>query len=204
MKNSPKTKVSFSSTLDIEAITDIAAWSTVMLSTLSAALVLLIFSLSYVFAIADGLRNWGQVENHQRNLIEDYGRNEGLITKKSVYEEQMRQLDTTVELLADAMPSTSEVPEILEDITMTASQFGLVTSKVTPQTMVASDFYAELPMKISISGSYQQLAGFLSELTKLNRFFSLHDFTVTASKTGTLELIFLAKTYRLLLEEVKE
>jgi type IV pilus assembly protein PilO len=203
MKNSSKTKLSISSTLDIASITDISAWSTAMLRALSASLVLLIFLLFYVVIISNSLRMWDQVQNHQRNLIEEYGRNADLIAKKSVYEDQMNQLDTTIELLAAAMPSSSEVPEILEDITMAANRFGLVTSMVTPQSVVTSDLYVELPLKISISGSYQQLMGFLSALTQLNRFFSLHDFTVTASKAGTLNLVFLAKTYRLLPEEVR-
>ena len=203
MKNSSKTKLSISSTLDIASITDISAWSTAMLRALSASLVVLIFLLFYVVIISNSLRMWDQVQNHQRNLIEEYGRNADLIAKKSVYEDQMNQLDTTIELLAAAMPSSSEVPEILEDITMAANRFGLVTSMVTPQSVVTSDLYVELPLKISISGSYQQLMGFLSALTQLNRFFSLHDFTVTASKAGTLNLVFLAKTYRLLPEEVR-
>lgn len=203
MKNSSKTKLSISSTLDIASITDISAWSPAMLRALSASLVLLIFLLFYVVIISNSLRMWDQVQNHQRNLIEEYGRNADLIAKKSVYEDQMNQLDTTIELLAAAMPSSSEVPEILEDITMAANRFGLVTSMVTPQSVVTSDLYVELPLKISISGSYQQLMGFLSALTQLNRFFSLHDFTVTASKAGTLNLVFLAKTYRLLPEEVR-
>ena len=203
MKNSSKTKLSISSTLDIASITDISAWSPAMLRACSASLVLLIFLLFYVVTISNSLRTWDQVQNHQRNLIEEYGRNADLIAKKSVYEDQMNQLDTTIELLAAAMPSSSEVPEILEDITMAANRFGLVTSMVTPQSVVTSDLYVELPLKISISGSYQQLMGFLSALTQLNRFFSLHDFTVTASKAGTLNLVFLAKTYRLLPEEVR-
>ena len=203
MKNSSKTKLSISSTLDIASITDISAWSPAMLRACSASLVLLIFLLFYVVTISNSLRTWDQVQNHQRNLIEEYGRNADLIAKKSVYEDQMNQLDTTIELLAAAMPSSSEVPEILEDITMAANRFGLVTSMVTPQSVVTSDLYVELPLKISISGSYQQLMGFLSALTQLNRFFSLHDFTVTASKAGTLDLVFLAKTYRLLPEEVR-
>ena len=203
MKNSSKTKFSISSTLDIASITDISAWSTAMLRALSASLVLLIFLLFYVVIISNSLRMWDQVQNHQRNLIEEYGRNADLIAKKSVYEDQMKQLDTTIELLAAAMPSSSEVPEILEEITMAANRFGLVTSMVTPQSVVTSDLYVELPLKITISGSYQQLMGFLSALTQLNRFFSLHDFTVTASQAGTLDLVFLAKTYRLLPEEVR-
>ena len=203
MKNSSKTKLSISSTLDIASITDISAWSPAMLRACSASLVLLIFLLFYVVTISDSLRTWDQVQNHQRNLIEEYGRNADLIAKKSVYEDQMNQLNTTIELLAAAMPSSSEVPEILEDITMAANRFGVVTSMVTPQSVVTSDLYVELPLKITISGSYQQLMGFLSALTQLNRFFSLHDFTVTASKAGTLDLVFLAKTYRLLPEEVR-
>lgn len=203
MKNSSKTKLSISSTLDIASITDISAWSTAMLRALSASLVLLIFLLFYVVIISNSLRTWDQVQTHQRNLIEEYGRNADLIAKKSVYEDQMNQLDTTIELLAAAMPSSSEVPEILEDITMAANRFGLVTAMVTPQAAVTSDLYVELPLKITISGSYQQLMGFLSALTQLNRFFSLHDFTVTASEAGTLDLVFLAKTYRLLPEEVR-
>jgi type IV pilus assembly protein PilO len=203
MKNSSKTKLSISSTLDIASITDISAWSPAMLRACSASLVLLIFLLFYVVTISNSLRTWDQVQNHQRNLIEEYGRNADLIAKKSVYEDQMNQLDTTIELLAAAMPSSSEVPEILEDITMAANRFGLVTSMVTPQSVVTSDLYVELPLKITISGSYQQLMGFLSALTQLNRLFSLHDFTVTASQAGTLDLVFLAKTYRLLPEEVR-
>ncbi len=204
MKNSPKMKVSISSTLDMDTITDISAWSTTMLRVLSAALVMLIFSLSYVATISTSLRSWDRAQKHQHHLIEEYGRNASLISKKSVYEQQMSQLDTTIESLAAAMPSSSQIPEVLEDITMAASRFGLIISMVTPQPVVSSDLYVELPLKISISGSYQQLVGFLSALIQLNRFFSLHDFTVTARKSGALDLIFLAKTYRLLPEEVIE
>ena len=57
-------------------------------------------------------------------------------------------------------------------------------------------FYTELPIKIDVIGDYHQFGHFVSEVAKLPRIVSLHDFTIQADKDNKLKFNVVAKTYR--------
>jgi type IV pilus assembly protein PilO len=68
---------------------------------------------------------------------------------------------------------------------------------------VKRDFYAELPIKIRLTGSYHEFGEFVSGIAALPRIVTLHDIQITpAEKSGAnydqLQLDLTAKTYRYL------
>ena len=60
------------------------------------------------------------------------------------------------------------------------------------------EFYVELPIAISASGSYHDLGAFISGMAGLPRIVTLHDFVITAKDddANNLGMSIVAKTYR--------
>ena len=65
------------------------------------------------------------------------------------------------------------------------------------------DFYAELPIQIRLTGTYHELARFVSDVAALPRIVTLHDVQlakVQGSSSSNLKMDVTAKTYRYLEE----
>jgi type IV pilus assembly protein PilO len=90
------------------------------------------------------------------------------------------------------------VPGLLEDITNKGLLNGLEIASIDLQKEAAREFYVELPIAISASGSYHDLGAFISGMAGLPRIVTLHDFTISAKgkDANDLSMNIIAKTYR--------
>ncbi len=115
------------------------------------------------------------------------------------YRKQMVEMEESFGALIKQLPSDTEVPGLLEDITNKGVQNGLDIKQIDLQREVAREFYVELPISIVATGSYHDLGAFVSGMAGLPRIVTLHDFTISAPKNGNtseLNLNITAKTYR--------
>ncbi len=91
-----------------------------------------------------------------------------------VFKAQMEEMEETFGALVRQLPSETEVPGLLEDITNTALGSGLALQrKWLFKAEQRRDFYAELPINIRVSGSYHELATFVSSVASLPRIVTL-------------------------------
>jgi type IV pilus assembly protein PilO len=116
------------------------------------------------------------------------------------YKEQMEEMEVSFGALLKQLPSDTEVPGLLEDITRTGLGSGLEFEEIKLLPEVTQQFYIELPIQIVVMGSYHDLATFVSGVASLPRIVTLHDFDIKpADKSGAssaLRMSVLAKTYR--------
>ncbi|MBA4289264.1 MAG: pilus assembly protein PilP [Pseudomonas sp.] len=115
------------------------------------------------------------------------------------YKEQMQEMEISFGALLKQLPSDTEVPGLLEDVTRTGLGSGLEFEEIKLLPEVAQQFYIELPIQIAVVGGYHDLATFVSGVASLPRIVTLHDFElVTSGAEGTskLRMNILAKTYR--------
>ena len=110
----------------------------------------------------------------------------------------MVDLESRLEALIGQLPSDTEVPGLLEDVTETGLNSGLQIQSIALQSEVAHDYYVELPILIEATGGYHDFAGFVSGVAGLSRIVTLHDFTIDTDPDGQtlLSLSIIAKTYR--------
>ncbi len=106
--------------------------------------------------------------------------------------------------LVSQLPSDTEVPGLLEDITNKGMLNGLEFDSIELRAETAREFYVELPIHIIAHGSYHDLGAFISGMAGLPRIVTLHDFHITQEqvKDSRLKLEITAKTYRYKDEEV--
>jgi type IV pilus assembly protein PilO len=115
------------------------------------------------------------------------------------YKEQMQEMEISFGALLKQLPSDTEVPGLLEDVTRTGLGSGLEFEEIKLLPEVAQQFYIELPIQIAVVGGYHDLATFVSGVASLPRIVTLHDFelvTSGAESTSKLRMNILAKTYR--------
>jgi len=61
-----------------------------------------------------------------------------------------------------------------------------------------SEFYAELPIKVKLTGSYHEMGAFASDVSQLPRIVTLSNISLKQVKGGVLEMDATARTYRYL------
>ncbi|HET6725494.1 MAG TPA: type 4a pilus biogenesis protein PilO [Gammaproteobacteria bacterium] len=115
--------------------------------------------------------------------------------------EQMKEMRASFGTLLRQLPSKTEVDSLLRDISQTAKIDGLQQELFQPQGENKKDFYAEKPIRMVVSGSYHDLAKFVSDVAALPRIVTLHNISIkpTGKQAGgrlTMELT--AKIYRYL------
>jgi type IV pilus assembly protein PilO len=97
------------------------------------------------------------------------------------------------------LPSDTEVPGLLEDVTRTGLNSGLEFQEIKLLPEITQQFYIELPIQISVLGRYEDLATFASAVASLPRIVTLHDFELKSEgveSSSRLRMNVLARTYR--------
>ena len=110
--------------------------------------------------------------------------------------QQMVDMEAQFGALLRQLPSDTEVPGLLEDITSTGIGAGLEFDSINLQPEIQREYYIELPIQISVRGSYHELGGFVSGVAGLPRIVTLHDFEIQPVGGDQLDMNILAKTYR--------
>ncbi len=120
------------------------------------------------------------------------------------YRKQMVEMEESFGALVSQLPSDTEVPGLLEDITNKGLVNGLELDSINLQDEVAREFYVELPIRIVGQGSYHDLGAFISGMAGLPRIVTLHDFTIVQNSISSpvLSLQITAKTYRYKEDEI--
>lgn len=123
------------------------------------------------------------------------------------YREQLAEIERSFGTMLRQLPGRTEVPSLLVDISQTGLGAGLEEKLFQPLGEVQRDFYAELPIKIRLTGSYHELGNFVSGIASLPRIVTLHDITITRASQDAYDELTLdvtAKTYRYLDEDSME
>jgi type IV pilus assembly protein PilO len=152
----------------------------------------------YYYHIKDLQAQLAQVEAQELELKKDFEKKAFQAANLEAYRQQMVEMEESFGALVSQLPSDTEVPGLLEDITNKGLLNGLAIASIQLQKEAAREFYVELPIAISASGSYHDLGAFISGMAGLPRIVTLHDFTITAKgdDANNLGMSIIAKTYR--------
>jgi type IV pilus assembly protein PilO len=114
------------------------------------------------------------------------------------YKVQMVEMEQSFESILKQLPRDTEVPGLIDDISLAAINNGLDLKVISPQNQISTEFYNELPIEIEVEGDYHELGAYVSSVASLPRIVTLHDFSITkkGKDNDALSLKILAKTYR--------
>lgn len=158
----------------------------------------LILGGGYWFFVKDLYSTLERSERREAELRTQYEQKAYQVAHLDVFKRQMAEMEETFGALIRQLPSDTEVPGLLEDITNTALGSGLRLQEIALQPEQRRDFYVELPINLRVSGSYHELASFISSIAGLPRIVTLHDLTITPTggEGSQLAMQVQARTYR--------
>ena len=102
------------------------------------------------------------------------------------YQKLMEEKQAEFNVIARALPLTNEVPALLTNISQYGKDAGLEFLLFKPEAEVRKNFYAEIPVKMSLSGTYHDLGVFFDKLAGMNRIVNVKRFDMKGKKTGSL------------------
>ena len=148
------------------------------------------------FLIQGELEQYGEAQKKEEGLRETYMNKKALAINLPAYKEQMEEMEQTFGSLLRQLPNTTEVPDLLVDITQAGLGRGLEFALFRPEKEQPKDFYAEMPISVEVRGSYHELAQFVSDVAALPRIVTFGDIAISAGKDNKLSMSAKAKTYR--------
>jgi len=157
-----------------------------------------VMAAGYYYHIQELQTQLAQVEAKEVELKKDFEKKAFQAANLEAYRQQMVEMEESFGALVSQLPSDTEVPGLLEDITNKGLLNGLEIASIDLQKESAREFYVELPIAISASGSYHDLGAFISGMAGLPRIVTLHDFTISlkGNDANHLSMNIIAKTYR--------
>lgn len=182
------------SELDFESI---GVWPLPVRIFLLVLLVVAVLLGTYFFHIKDLNVQLSFAKTQEEKLKKQFEEKAHEAANLDAYRNQMVELEKSFDVLKAQFPSDTEVPGLLEDITEIGLGSSLEITSIQLQPERAAELYVELPIKISAQGGYHDFGSFVSGVAGLSRIVTLHDFSITSSKTGgLLQMDIEARTYR--------
>ena len=181
--------------------------------------VVIIFSLAlfigYKLVIVDQLASLKTVQAQEQDKRKVYEKKQARANQLPAYKAQLAEMQISFGALKDQLPSDTEIPGLILDISEKGLSNGLEIELFKPEDEIHKEFFAEKPIKIEAKGTYAELAGFVSDLSALPRIVTINNIQLKQAeeKKGAeaakknkptisrLSLKATIKTYRYLSEE---
>lgn len=178
---------------------NIGSWPPAIKALAGILLMIGVLGLGYNFYISDLETELDLKRAEESTLKDQYASKASMAANLELYTQQMKEMENSFGVLLRQLPSDTEVPGLLEDITRTGLGSGLEFEEIKLLPEVTQPFYIELPIQITVTGAYHDLATFVSGVAGLPRIVTLHDFDLAPANPdggSKLRMSILAKTYR--------
>jgi type IV pilus assembly protein PilO len=177
---------------------NIGSWPIAIKVIVWVLVLVLVLALGYTQIIADMQDDLGRTQQKEQTLRKDFENKAFQAANLDAYRDQMVEMKESFGALVSQLPTDTEVPGLLEDITNEGVENGLNIVSITLGNERAKEFYIELPIDIVLKGSYHDIGAFVSAIAGLPRIVTLHKFNIVGDKNDPrlLTMKITAKTYR--------
>jgi type IV pilus assembly protein PilO len=160
----------------------------------------------YMFVWNDDRPILQKAEADELDLRSQFENKQQRAANLDAYKAQLAEMERSFGAMLRQLPGKTEVPNLLVDISQTGLAAGLQEKLFQPAGEQSKGFYAELPIKIRLVGTYHEFGTFVSGIAALPRIVTLHDIQITPvnDKAGgydNLTMDVTAKTYRYIEDE---
>jgi type IV pilus assembly protein PilO len=184
--------------LDLKTLAD---WP---LATKVAALALLcvaIVAVGWWFDWRSGMETLDTAKQKETELRSVFTTKKNQAINLEAYKKQLADIEQAFGALLKQLPNKQEMDALITDVNQAGLGRGLQFDLFKPEAETISEFYAETPIRVKVTGGYHDIAAFVSDVSKLSRIVTLQDIAMEPAKDGTLNMDAIVKTYRYLDDE---
>jgi type IV pilus assembly protein PilO len=195
-------------------INNIGGWPRQAQLVFCGLVALLIVGLAWWLFVRDKRTELEGLQRQETDLRAEFETKQGRAANLEPLKQQLAQMEQQLQQMLRQLPSKTEMPDLIVDISQTALATGIQTDLFKPGPETPKEFYAEKPISLRMVGSYHQFGAFVSGVASLPRvvIMTMHDISLRPknakkdpnAKIGPntpLELAGTVKTYRYLDED---
>ena len=179
-------------------LSTLGSWPMPVKAALIAIVCIVVLVLGYFLDTQKQLTKLESSRTKETSLKKDFEAKQAKAVQLDAYKKQMEEMKQSFGAMLRQLPSKTEVEDLLVDISQTGLSSGIEFLLFKPEAERQIEFYAELPIKIKMTGNYHQFGRFVSGIAALPRIVTLHDIQISGGKEAKLTMDVQAKTYRYL------
>jgi type IV pilus assembly protein PilO len=177
---------------------DIGSWPALPKPGALFILLLVLIFAGYWFDWQNQLEELAKERNKEQDLRATFLDKKKQAVNLEAYRKQLAEIEESFGEMLKQLPNKSEMEALLTDINQAGLGRGLQFELFRPApSETRSEFYAELPIAIRLTGNYHDIGAFASDISQLSRIVTLNEIALTTNKSG-LTLDAIAKTFRYL------
>ena len=181
---------------DLQDLDTIGVWPVAV----KVILVFIVFAgclaAGYFFHIQNLQNSLQSVTAEESQLRIEFEQKAFLAANLEEYRAQTVEMEESFTELLRQLPSETEVPGLVDDVTNTGEGSGLEFANFELPEEQVQEFYIEIPINLNAVGDYHDFGTFVSGVASLDRIVTLHDFTINSRDDSFLDMSILARTYR--------
>jgi type IV pilus assembly protein PilO len=182
---------------DLQDLDTIGIWPGPVKVLIGLSVLVGILAIGFFFHIQNFLSELEDVTLQEGNLRIELEQKAFLAANLEEYRAQTVEMELAFTDLLRQLPSETEVPGLIDDVTETGEGSGLEFSNISLAPEAVREFYVELPIDIDVQGDYHDFGTFVSGVASLDRIVTLHDFRISArGDEPLLDMSIVARTYR--------
>ena len=163
-------------------------WPLAGKAVLMVLIIAAILGAGYYFFTDNQLQELDKVAREEQTLREEYKEKWKVTANLEAFRKQIEQMEKDLEVMLRQLPTGTEMPDLLEDVSNTGKKNGLDFELFKPEAEQPKDFYAAKPITVKAKANYHQFGAFVSGVAALSRIVTLENVTLTSAATKDLAM----------------
>lgn len=154
-------------------------WPLIGKAVLVVLVMAAVLGAGYYFFTNEQLENLDKVVREEQQLRQEFIEKQRVTANLDAFRNQLKQLEADLEVMLRQLPTGTEMPDLLEDVSDTGKKNGLEFELFKPEAEQPREFYAAKPITIRAKATYHQFGAFVSSVAALSRIVTLEKATLT-------------------------
>lgn len=171
---------------------NVGGWPKSVKTLFAVLLIVLIVLGGWWFLIRPQQEELDRLVSKEGTLKADFSKKQSRVVNLPALRKQLEDMNEILRQMLRQLPSKTDMPDLLVDISQTALAAGIETELFQPggEKILTEDFYAEKPIQLKMVGSYHQFGTFISGVASLPRvvILTLHDVSLKPAERGAGQL----------------
>jgi type IV pilus assembly protein PilO len=160
---------------------------------LVTALNYFVFSLPFGDSITDIKAKMKQVTVEQEKLDRDFIEKTAIANDLNRFRKEKERLEQQLEEAKAELPEQKNIDELLQLFQDRAQKAGLEINTIEPQAERAEGFFARVPIPMTVTGNFHEIATFFDALGRLRRIVNVSDISLDTPKEVKGKVVMSAK-----------
>jgi type IV pilus assembly protein PilO len=188
------TEVKASDSQFMDSIAKLALWQRILV--LAVLVVCLAGGMTY-FVYLDQFDEIGRLSTELEGLEKKLAQAKNTAAQLPKFQAQFEEAEAKFKIALKALPEKEEIPALLDSVSRAGHEVGMDFLLFEPKGEAKKEFYAEIPVALTISGDYHNLATFFDKVARLSRIVNITNINIDRGKQGReLNTSCMAVTYK--------